>query len=255
MAYNITTTTSLKLRMRKFDVDHLVDHGEKAIVVVGQRNTGKSVLARDLLQRLLRLRARRRHRASVGLVGSAQPLAANDGDENEVVVVGAADRDFNLTLTPAAERVTHLTRAGGILVIDGNPGTGGTWSSVVGSAVADRHRLGLTCIVTMDYPSNAFAFKDVDVVFMFCQCNRVSRMRLYREYAHRAFVSFEMFDQVLDQLGALDGWGTCLVLDLAASNRSPFVTDHAFWYKADLEEGPSARASCHERTKSIMSRL
>ena len=210
------------MQIRKFDPRTIGEH--RVILIIGKRNTGKSVLAKDLLYHVRRM--------PVGVVMSG--TEEGNGFFKEMVPDLFVYGDYDVGIV---QRIVQRQRK---LAKDKAPNSG--TFVVLDDCMYDkrivrdtvmrqifmngRHWnifLILTAQYAMDLPPDIRA--NVDYVFVLRENIIQNRERLYKNF-FGIFPTFDMFCQVMDQ--CTENY-ECLVLDNTAKSNK--IEDVVFWYR------------------------
>ena len=218
------TADACNLQIRKFDPKSIGDG--RVCLIVGKRNTGKSVLAKDLMYF-------KRH-FPAGLVmsgteegnswyGSWVPDSFIYHEFDKGVIEGVIERQRRLSKHGKAKNV--------FLVLDDVLYDKRLLKEKCMRALCfnGRHwkcHLFILAQYLMDVPPDIRT--QIDYVFCLRENNLQNRKRLYDTF-FGVFPSFDMFCQVMDK--CTENF-ECLVLDNVS--RSNKIEDNIFWYKAKL---------------------
>ena len=221
----------MEFQIAKFDMSQLSD--DKVVVLIGKRETGKSILCRDILYH---------HQGiPVGQVISGTE-AANAfyekmvpklfiHDEYQPPIIQNIMKRQRMMIDQCRENPTIDPRA--FLVLD-DCLYDNTWTKDknVRSLFMNGRHFKILFMITMQYalgiPPNLRT--NIDFIFILRENYMSNRKRLYEHYAGM-FPNFEMFCQVMDQ--CTENYECLVIHNNAKSNK---LTDQVFWYKADLHD-------------------
>ena len=221
----------MEFQISKFDMSQLKD--DKVVVMIGKRETGKSILCKDILYY---------HQGiPVGQVISGTE-AANGfykelvpklfiHDEYQPSIIHNILKRQRMMLQQSQENPTTDPRA--FLVLD-DCLYDNTWTKDknVRSLFMNGRHFKILFMITMQYalgiPPNLRT--NIDYIFILRENYMSNRKRLYEHYAGM-FPNFEMFCQVMDQ--CTENYECLVIHNNAKSNK---LTDQVFWYKADLHD-------------------
>lgn len=214
------------LQIRKFNPKTIDDC--RVILLIGKRNTGKSVLAKDLLYH------KRHLPAGVVMSGTEEGNGWYSGwvpdsfiynDFDKSVIEGVIDRQRRLSKADKAKNV--------FLVLDDCLYDKKLLREKCMRALFMNGRhwkvyMLLTAQYMMDVPPDIRS--QIDYVFVLRENILQNRKRLYDTF-FGVFPSFDVFCQVMDK--CTENY-ECLVLD--NTSRSNKIEDTVFWYKARVRD-------------------
>lgn len=215
------------LQLRRFDISSVQSDG--IVVVVGRRETGKTVLVKDLLHQ--------KRDIPVGTV--VAPTESYDKHFGSIVPPMFIHNQYMPSVPEqAVERQREIARQTGacgtdprsFLILDNC-----LWESEWvrdGNIVTLANDPNVFFVITMPYPLGLTPVlrQRVDYVFILREIHVPTRKRLYDLYAGM-FPTFDVFCQVLDQCTQNF---ECLVIDL--KSKSTRIEDQVFYYKAEPHE-------------------
>lgn len=224
----------MKLELRKFDIRRVRDNS--TVVLIGKRNTGKSVLVRDILS----------HHNTLPIGTVICPTERVNQFYSKMIPSIFIHDEFTPTIIDNV-RIRQEMIMKNLLKEKKSYGKTGidpraflilddclyddSWSKNKNTKfffMNGRH-IALFFIITMQYPLGVppNLRTNIDYVFILRENVYGNRKRIYDNYAGM-FPSFEIFCQVMDQ--CTQNY-ECLVIDnTSSSNR---IEDMVFWYKAD----------------------
>jgi hypothetical protein len=225
----------MKLELKKFVMSDLKD--DSVVLFIGKRNTGKSVLVRDVMFHNQKL--------PVGVVISPTEKA-NQFFENFVpnmliydefspdIVKKFIDRQEKITKQYNAEKKKYGKTSvdpKAFFILDDclYDKTWPTDKNIRCLFMNGRHYKVLF-LITMQYPLGIppHLRTNVDYVFILRENQVKNRERIYQQYAGM-FPSYEIFSQVLDQ--CTENYEGLVIDNKVQSNK---LEDQVYWYKADL---------------------
>tara|TARA_B100000575_G_C23142410_1_gene665292 strand:- start:880 stop:1707 length:828 start_codon:yes stop_codon:yes gene_type:complete len=225
----------MAMKLSKFDISKI--ESDKVVVFIGKRETGKSVLVRDLLYYNQDLPAGTVVSGTEGanqFYSKIMPSIFIHGEYSEDIVNNYLARQKKIVRSyqaEIAETGTSNIDPRGFIIFDDclyDP----SWvksKNVRGLFMNGRHYKSLF-IITMQYalgiPPNLRT--NIDYVFLLRENIVANRKRLYEQYAGM-FPSFEIFQQVMDQ--CTEDYECLVIHNNAKSNK---LQDQVFWYKADI---------------------
>ena len=227
----------MNLSLKKFDMASIKD--DSVVVLVGKRNTGKSVLVKDLLSYKTDM--------PVGTVisptemancfyGSMIPPLFIHGEYSDEIVQKILLRQMKVINKIKSDE----QRGGGKSRIDPRAflilddclyDSSWTKSKYVRSLFMNGRHYKMMFLITMQFalgiPPNLRT--NIDYVFILRENIISNRKRLYDSYAG-VFPSFEIFCSVMDQ--CTENFECLVICNNAKSNK---LEDQVFWYKADMK--------------------
>lgn len=227
----------MSLHLKKFDMKRIAD--DSTVVMLGKRNTGKSVLVRDLLFYKTHM--------PVGTVISATE-SANKFYQNHIppsliheefspdLIRGFLARQKKMVDKMGEdEKRTGRGRSKidprAFLILD-DCLFDNTWSRTkeMRYVFMNGRHLKILSIITMQYPLGVppTLRTNIDYVFILRENVLSNRKRIFEQYAGM-FPSFDMFCQIMDQ--CTENYECLVIHNGAKSNK---IEDQVFWYKADL---------------------
>jgi hypothetical protein len=227
----------MSLHLKKFDMRRIAD--DSTVVMLGKRNTGKSVLVRDLL-------FYKKH-MPVGTVISATE-SANKFYQDHVpptLIHEEFSPDLIRGFLARQKKIVGKmgedeTRTGkgrskidpkAFLILD-DCLFDNTWSRTkeMRYVFMNGRHLKILSIITMQYPLGVppTLRTNIDYVFILRENVLSNRKRIFEQYAGM-FPSFDMFCQIMDQ--CTENYECLVIHNGAKSNK---IEDQVFWYKADL---------------------
>lgn len=223
----------MTLQLKKFDMKHIAD--DKVVVFIGKRETGKSILVKDLLYY--------HQDVPVGTVISGtegansfysklMPSIFIHGEYNETIIGNYLKRQKKIVTKwrdNGSENSSVDPRA--FLILD-DCLYDQSWvkSKDVRSLFMNGRHYKSLFVITMQYalgiPPNLRT--NIDYVFLLRENIVANRKRLYEQYAGM-FPTFEVFCQVMDQ--CTEDYNCIVIHNNAKSNK---IEDQVYWYKADM---------------------
>ena len=222
------------LSLKKFNMNDIKD--DKVVVFIGKRETGKSVLVRDLLYH--------KQDIPVGTVisgtegansfySSIMPSIFIHGEFSDNVVDNYLKRQKKVVKKFTEEGSNTNIDPRAFFILD-DCLYDQSWTknkNIRAMFMNGRHYKSLF-IITMQYalgvPPNLRT--NIDYVFLLRENYQSNRKRLYEQYAGM-FPSFEVFCQVMDQ--CTENYECLVINNNAKSNK---LEDQVYWYKADLHD-------------------
>jgi len=230
----------MEIQLRKFNIEDIKD--DKVVVLIGKRDTGKSVLCKDILYHHKNI--------PVGQVISGTETANQfyskivpklfiHGEFDTQIVQNMIKRQ-KILIDKINEGDTSIDPRSFLILDDCLYDN--TWAKdkFMRSVFMNGRHFKILFLLTMQYalgiPPNLRT--NIDYVFILRENYVSNRKRLYEHYAGM-FPSFEMFCQIMDQ--CTENYECLVINNNAKSNK---LTDQVFWYKADIHEdfkigGPS----------------
>lgn len=225
----------MNIRLKKFDMRNIKD--DSTVVMLGKRNTGKSVLVRDLLFYKKHL--------PIGTVISATE-SANGFYQSHVpsnliheefqsdLIKGVLQRQV-LMMQKNEQEIKQYGKARTdpkcFLILD-DCLFDNTWARTkeMRYVFMNGRHLKILTIITMQYPLGIppVLRTNIDYVFILRENVVANRKRIFEQYAGM-FPSFDMFCQIMDQ--CTENYECLVVHNGARSNK---IEDQVFWYKADV---------------------
>jgi hypothetical protein len=227
-----------QIQLRKFDMSSIAD--DKVVVMIGKRDTGKSVLVRDLLYQ---------HRdLPIGCVisptesankffGQIVPsLFIHHNYTSEVVekvvkrqcaMQRAVDKHAKLH---GSDRAAAIDRRAFFVLDDCMYDESWTKDKNIRLLFMNGRHYKLMFVITMQYPLGIppSLRTQIDYVFILRENIVNNRKRIYDNYAGM-FPSFDVFCQVMDQ--CTENYECLVIHNNSKSNR---FEDQVFWYKAEI---------------------
>lgn len=224
----------MKLQLKKFNPASVT--GDKVLVFIGKRNTGKSFLVKDILFYLRDI--------PVGAVisptesanrfyGNIVPSLFIHDEYRPDIVENVLKRQIKINKRIEKEVSIYGNKTSidprAFLILD-DCLYDGCWrkdKNIRYIFMNGRHQK-IMLFITMQYPLGIppDLRTNIDYVFILRETNYSNRKRLYENYCS-VFPSFEMFCQVMDVI--TDGYG-CLVID--NTSKSNKLEDNVFWYES-----------------------
>ena len=223
------------MELQKFDMSNIM-FGEKeqshTILIVGKRETGKTVLVQDIL----------RHQPEEvmgtvitsidkdsNLIASIKPKYTIHNEYNTRIVENILARQERIRIY---NRKNDDEKDGRLIVVMDNCLYESTiWSQdkTFKNMFMNSRCWKIMPIITMSYLLGMppVYHENVDFVFILRENFIDNRKRIYECYGSKIFSTFEAFSQVMDTYTEQIEYG-CLVFDTRRS------TSQLFWYKADI---------------------
>lgn len=225
----------MKLSLKKFDMRNIKD--DSTVVMLGKRNTGKSVLVRDLL-------FYKRH-IPIGTVISATESA--NGFYQKHVPANLIHEEFSTDLVRGVlgrqkmmlEKNDEEVKKFGSVKTDPNCFLilddclfDNSWSKTkeMRYVFMNGRHLKILSIITMQYPLGIPPALRTNIDYVFILRDNVfsNRKRIYEQYAGM-FPTFDLFCQIMDQ--CTENYECLVIHNGSKSNK---IEDQVFWYKADI---------------------
>ena len=219
----------MEIQLKRFDIREIKD--DKVIVLIGKRDTGKSLLCKDILSHHTGIPAGQviSGTETANAFYSTMVPKLFIYEEYEPGIIERLLKRQKMMLDRCRENSSTDPRA--FLVLD-DCIYDNTWTKDknVRSLFMNGRHFKILFIITMQYalgiPPNLRT--NIDYVFILRENYVSNRKRLYEHYAGM-FPNFEMFCQVMDQ--CTENYECLVIHNNAKSNK---LTDQVFWYKADL---------------------
>ena len=222
----------MEIQLKKFNMGDIND--DKVVVLIGKRDTGKSVLCKDILY----------HHKDIPV---GQVISGTEGANqfySKMVPKLFIHEEFNNQI------VENILKRQKMLIDKMNHGQtnidprsflilddclyDNVWAKDkhMRSVFMNGRHFKLLFILTMQFalgiPPNLRT--NIDYVFILRENYVSNRKRIYEHYAGM-FPSFEMFCQIMDQ--CTENYECLVINNNAKSNK---LTDQVFWYKAELHD-------------------
>jgi hypothetical protein len=228
----------VQLRLKKFDITTIPDNN--VIVMLGKRETGKSVLVRDILYH---------HKdIPVGAVISETEIANKFYGHlvPSMFIHHRADPEIVTRVLKRQEKMkrtmTHQIKTKGetnidsraFLVLDDCLASGNQWinhPSIKFTFFNGRH-YNLLVMITLQHPLGISPQlrSNIDYVFVLRDNLTNNRKRIYENYCGM-FPTFEYFCQVMDQ--TTEDFQCLVIHNNSKSNK---IEDQVFWYRAEMHK-------------------
>jgi len=199
--------------IKKFDTNNITD---SVILIIGNRATGKSYLARDLLVK---------QNNSTSVVISPTELSNKIYSECTANLFIHEKYSSNII-----EDIVNKQHSGIAIILD-DCLYDKTWinDKNIKTLFMNGRHLKTTLIITLQGPYNMPPFyrSNSDYVFIFKDNNRNNKKKIYENYGFM-FPTFDLFSQTMDKY--TDDYG-CLVLNNTSKHKT--FEECVFWYKAD----------------------
>ena len=225
------------IKLTKFDMSNIED--DKVVVLIGNRETGKSYLVKDLLYYHQDMPAGTVISGTEGansFYSKMMPSCFIHGEYNESIIANYLNRQKKITKAWKQQMDStgdSNTDPRGFLILD-DCLYDQSWvkSKDVRSLFMNGRHYKSMFIITMQYalgiPPNLRT--NIDYVFLLRENIVRNRKQLYEQYAGM-FPSFEVFAQVMDQ--CTENYECLVIHNNAKSNK---LQDQVFWYKASPHE-------------------
>jgi len=217
----------MEIQLKKFDMNKITS--DKVVVLIGKRNTGKSIIVRDILYK---------HKTiPVGQVISGTETA--NQFYTKIVPKIFIHEEYNPSIIGNILKRQKLMLDQGMnnsidprvfLILD-DCLFDNTWTKTpdIRSIFMNGRHFKILFILTMQYalgiPPNLRT--NIDYVFILRENLVNNRKRIYENYAGM-FPNFETFCQVMDQ--CTENYECLVIHNNAKSNK---IEDQVFWYKAE----------------------
>lgn len=224
----------MKLELKKFDMRNIKDGS--TILLIGKRNTGKTVLVTDMFRQFTHL--------PIGVIISATERANHHFEQfipkmliydefDSKILQRFMDRQEKITDQATMEKKkygrTDLDNRAFLILDDCLYDKSWPNDKNIRACFMNGRHYGILFAITMQYPLGIppHLRSNVDYVFILRDNQIKNRERLYQQYAGM-FPTFDVFCQVLDQV---TNNYECLVIDNKTQSNN--LQDQVFWYKAD----------------------
>jgi hypothetical protein len=200
------------IRLKEFDISKVSNNA--ICICIGRRQSGKSVLARDIVKNV----------KSIVNCTVISPTAVESNNEYQAVVPNISIYTrYDPKITEA--HIVNNSNTESCLVLD-DCFFDDSWRDESIQSIFTR-KIGL-CIMTIPYPYGMpdKMKKCVDYVFLLREPNVSNRKNLYDKYGS-VFPSFEVFCEIMDQ--CTENFG-CIVID--NTSQSNILEDRVLTYKA-----------------------
>lgn len=227
----------MELNLKKFDMSLITD--DKVVVLVGKRNTGKSLMIKTLLY----------HHQDIPIgtiISPTEPL--NKNFKGVVPSMFIHEEISSQTLANVLKRQSvickkrekEIAQKGksridprAFLILDDCLADGG-WirDKNVRTIFYNGRHYKLFFIATMQYPLGITPNlrTNIDFTFIFREPSVRNRRKLYDNYASM-FPTFELFCSAMD--ACTENYECLVINNMSSSNK---LEDQVFWYKADIHE-------------------
>ena len=218
-----------KIKIRKFDPSKMKQHPN--IVMLGKKNTGKSMLVKDLLFH---------HRdipAGCVVSGSEEANSFYASIVPSILIKHEFRTEHVKNLIARQRKMIKKIESGeridarAFLIFD-DCLWDNTWikDREVKKVLFNGRHFNITFIVTLQYPLGMppMLRGNIDYVFILRENILANRERIYKSYAS-VFPTFDIFQQVLNKVTTNYG---CLVIDNTVNSNN--IYDCVYWYKADM---------------------
>jgi len=229
-----------EIQIRKFDMSSIAS--DKVVVMIGKRETGKSVLVKDLLYQ---------HRdLPIGTVispteaankffGNMVPSIFIHHDYTPELVDNVVKRQKKMQIAADKHKALHQGGGGKVKNIDQRAFLilddcmyDEAWKKDknIRLLFCNGRHYKIMFVITMQYPLGISPTlrTQIDYVFILRENNITNRKRIYENYAGM-FPTYDVFSQVMDQ--CTENFECLVINNNAKSNR---LEDQVFWYKADI---------------------
>jgi hypothetical protein len=220
----------LKLQLRRFDISSI--KSDKVVVMIGKRDTGKSVLVKDLLyhQRDLPIGTviSPTEQANKFFGAIVPPLFIHDEYTPEIIG-NVVKRQKQMLNAIQNKGQTNLDPRAFLVLDDCLYDDDWTKDKNVRLLFMNGRHYNIMFIITMQYPLGIKPNlrTQIDYVFILRENLINNRKRIWENYAGM-FPTFDMFCQVMDQ--CTENFECLVINNNAKSNR---IEDQVFWYKAN----------------------
>jgi hypothetical protein len=221
----------MQLNLRKFDMASIPD--DNVIVMIGKRNTGKSVLVKDLLYYKQDLPAGAVISGTEGaneFYSKIVPPVFIHEEFKPGIVSKLLSRQRGLIERIKEGEVVDPR----VFFIMDDCMYDHSWTRDKGirALFMNGRHWKILYIITMQYPLGIppNLRTNIDYVFILRENYRSNRERIYKQFAGM-FPSFEAFCQIMDQ--CTENYECLVIHNNSKSNK---LEDQVFWYKADMHE-------------------
>jgi len=227
----------MDFKLKKFDINSI--DNDKVVVFIGKRDTGKSILVKDLLYHKKNIPVGTVISGTEGANSFYSKMMPNIFIHNEYkpeIIANVLKRQKKIIDKIKCE--VHETGDSNIdprffLILD-DCLYDKSWvtNKSIRSVFMNGRHYKILFIITMQYalgipPSLR---TNIDYVFLLRENYVSNRKRLYEQFAGM-FPTFDMFCQVMDQ--CTENYECLVINNNAKSNK---LEDQIFWYKADMHE-------------------
>ena len=228
------------LALKKFDVKRILP--TNVVVLIGKRNSGKTVLMEDILYHL-------RHTLPIGTVMSAteevnpfysrlMPSICIQNEYRTDIITRVMDRQkrtvqqMNSEIEASASKTSSINPHAFVILDDCLYDDRWTREKNIRFLFMNGRHLKILFMITMQYVLGIppVLRANIDYVFIFREPSIQNRRRLYESYASM-FPTFDAFCTVFDQ--CTEGFECMVICNAVRSNR---LEDQVGWYKAEMHE-------------------
>ncbi len=229
--------SSMKLELKKFDPRTLKD--DSVVLLIGKRNTGKSIMLRHLLSFHQTVPVGNvispTERANHFFEGFVPKMLVYDEYEPNIIQK-FVDRQMKITdqynLEMRKYGRTDLDPRAFLILDDCLYDKSWPNDKNIRACFMNGRHFKVFFFITMQYPLGIppHLRSNVDYVFILRENIMKNRERIYQQYAGM-FPTFEIFNQVMNQ--CTENY-ECLVID--NKSQSNKLEDQVFWYKARIDD-------------------
>ena len=225
-----------QIQLRKFDMSSIAS--DKVVVMIGKRETGKSVLVRDLLYQ---------HRdLPIGCVispteaankffGTVVPSLFIHDNYSPELIANVVKRQKAMQTAADKHKALHgkastIDQRAFLVLDDCMYDSSWTKDTNIRLLFCNGRHYKMLFVITMQFPLGIppSLRTQIDYVFILRENIVNNRKRIYDNYAGM-FPTFDIFCQVMDQ--CTENFECLVIHNNAKSNR---FEDQVFWYKADV---------------------
>jgi hypothetical protein len=224
----------VQITLKKFDITRIT--GDKVVVMIGRRNTGKSHMVKNLLyyhrDTPIASVISPTERANKFYSDIVPPLFIHDEYTPEVVERFCKRQELVMNRVRKDEKLYRSSKVDprGILIMDDCMyDSSWTKDKNVRMLFMNGRHYHVLFLITMQFPLGMPPNLRLQVEFVFILRDNIiqNRKKTYESFAGM-FRTFDMFCEVMDQ--CTENY-ECLVIDISAkSNR---LEDQVFWYRAE----------------------
>lgn len=220
-----------KLQLKKFDISTI--QSDKVVVMIGKRETGKSVLVKDLLyhQRDLPIGTviSPTEQANKFFGNIVPPLFIHDEYTPEIVE-NVVKRQKKMLAAMQKQGKNNIDPRAFLVLDDCLYDESWTKDKNIRLLFMNGRHYNIMFVITMQYPLGIRPNlrTQIDYVFILRENLINNRRRIWENYAGM-FPTFDMFCQVMDQ--CTENFECLVIHNNAKSNN---LEDQVFWYKADM---------------------
>jgi len=220
-----------KLQLQKFDISTI--KSDKVVVMIGRRDTGKSVLVKDLLyyQRDMPIGTviSPTEKANRFFGNVVPPIFIHDEYQPEIIE-NVVKRQEKMLKAVEKHGKNNVDPRAFLVLDDCLYDESWTKDKNIRLLFMNGRHYNIMFIITMQYPLGIKPNlrTQIDYVFILRENYINNRKRIWENYAGM-FPSFDMFCQVMDQ--CTENYECLVIHNNAKTNK---LENQVFWYKADM---------------------